>query len=112
MKSLMAALLVCTMALCAADNRVSGTWKLKSERILDGTPQMLGVGSVMTVRQDASGWVVGLVKPDGRSPNPGGDCRSLAIASEKVSPDGRSLEETVICADRTSFRVLRIWERQ
>ena|ERR1700677_3246969 len=100
-----------SLALCQPQNvvqvesRMIGTWKLESERVLAGrgfTPSV-ALGTVMTIRKDASGQLILGSNPPYKAP---------ANTQVDVSPDGKTLTETVTSAERQYYRVDRIWKRQ
>jgi hypothetical protein len=103
--------LPCSALIGAADGRMIGSWKLKSEKAPRGSGPSLAVGAVMTIRQDASGRFLIMIGGKGPAVQPG----PTNIINEVISPDGRTMTETLTGTDpktNSSYSVVRIWERQ
>jgi hypothetical protein len=100
-----------SLALCQPQNvvqvesRMIGTWKLESERVLAGRgyAPSVALGTVMTIRKDASGRLILGSNPPYKAP---------ANTQVDVSPDGKTLTETVTSPERQYYPVDRIWKRQ
>ena len=100
-----------SLALCQPQNvvqvegRMVGTWKLESERVLAGRgfAPSVAPGTVMTIRKDASGQLILGSNPPYRAP---------ASTQVDVSPNGKTLAETVTSPERQYYRVDRVWKRQ
>jgi len=119
-------LFVCSLsvsALYAVDDRILGTWKLQSERILNGSaPTSLVPGTVMTIQQDTSSrshaqsgpapLVILLFSESGSRLHPSPEGVSTVV-QWTVTPDGNSMTETISSTElRTHYRVARVWRRQ
>jgi hypothetical protein len=113
---LVVGLLVCLAAICASDGRAVGTWKLTSERILNGPAPTLALGSVKTYQQDASGQIVLVDKSGKPVPTPGAAPAEASKSRDLMyvifSPDGRSMTETITSTEYKYYRVVRVWEKR
>lgn len=101
-------LLTCSVALPAADNRELGTWRLRSERDVEGSSvaMRLGVGTIATVRKGASGNFVIQLEP--KQPLV---TDKAVVVGEDFSADGKTKTETII-SGKPQYRIIRIWDKQ
>ena len=85
--------------------RIEGTWKIESERVVagGGFVPSVALGTVMTIRKDASGHLILNSNPPYKVPS---------VTQVDASADGKSLTETVTSNERQYYRVVRVWKRQ
>ena len=101
------ALVLSSTVLAAATGLPPGTWKLRSQRTVSGTPPSFSPGLVMTV--DATGKLIRL-----------NDAVPAAIIGQdrmkfSVSPDGRVLTQDTKGLDKKTgkpYRYVLTWDKQ
>jgi hypothetical protein len=104
-----ALLLICSATVFAADNRELGTWRLRSQKIVEGSSAIphFAAKTIMTVRQDTSGNFVVQVEPK----QPQITDHAVKLEGEVFSPDGKRMTQT-LSSGNPQYRIILIWDKQ
>jgi len=103
--------LICSAVLFAADNRELGTWRLRSQKVVEGSSPipLFAPKTIMTIKQGTSGNVT--LQFDPKLPESPA-LRGQAMRETNFSPDGKTMTETVLGAEPTRYRIVNIWDKQ
>jgi hypothetical protein len=104
-------LLICVAALFASDKRELGTWRLRSQKVIEGSSPIspFAPQTIMLIRQGKSGTVT--LRFDPKLPDSPA-LQGQAMRDTSFSADGKTMTETVLGTEPSRYRIVNIWDKQ
>ena len=106
-----ALVLICSPVLLAADNHELGTWRLRSQKVVEGSSPipLFAPKTIMTIRQGTAGNFTLQFEPKvADSPA----LQGQAMRGTSFSADGKTMTETVSGTEPSRYRIVNIWDKQ
>lgn len=109
MLQLASVLLICSVAIYAADSRALGTWQLRSEKTVEGSSAIphLAAKTIMTVKQGDSDNLVIQIEPK----QPEITAHPIKLEGEVFSPNGKRMTQT-LSSTNPQYRIILTWDKQ